>query len=103
MGRHERHRRIKVNLHRRYLVRDIWGDRTSNKGVADVRIFVFVALLSATTFPALADQFEWGPSLADQETISTPFGTPAAMIVPSMSCLDNAPLVREAVRYRTSA
>ena len=54
-------------------MRDIWTDHTCNKGVVDVRIFVFVALLSAAMVPALADQFEWGPLTSrprnDQNTI----------------------------------
>jgi hypothetical protein len=52
------------------------SDHTQNKGVVDVRIIAsvtIVALFSATTVPALADQFEWGPLTTlpknDQNTI----------------------------------
>jgi hypothetical protein len=41
--------------------------------------------------------------LPDQETIRTPFGTRTATTLRNMLCLDNAPLVREAARYTTSA
>ena len=75
-------------------------------GVVDVRIFAsvtFVALLSATTVPALADQFEWGPLTTrprnDQNTIWEARCNDSS----EMWCQDNAPLLREAARYRTSA
>jgi hypothetical protein len=67
----------------------------------------FAALLLATTLPALADDFEFGPlstqPKTNQKTIRTRHGTRIAKIVRSMWCLDNAPSLMEAVRYRMSA
>ena len=63
----------------------------------------FAALLSASTVPALADQFEWGPLATqprnDQNTIWDAHCNDSR----NMWCLENAPSFRESVRYKTSA
>jgi hypothetical protein len=65
-------------LQSRYVVGDISNDQTRSykKGLREMRIIaslMFAVLLSASTVPALADQFEWGPLTTrprnDQNTI----------------------------------
>jgi hypothetical protein len=68
------------------------------RGAEDVTV-----LLIATTIAAVADQFEGVLWIPNQETTRTPFGTRIAMTVRNKSCLENAPLLREAVHYRTLA
>jgi hypothetical protein len=72
----------------------------------DMRIVVsvtFAVFLSATTALRWQINLEGVLLLLYQETIKTPFGTRTAMIPQNALCPDNAPLLREAVRYRTSA